>query len=92
MKKSKITILAGAALFEVYRLYKGKGIFNKLRYKQQHEAVSNYMETHHPGVFYSDISETGSGWTCVINEKNRRIMLYLSRTPDGVFVFWEKEI
>lgn len=92
MKKSKITILAGAALFEVYRLYKGKGIFNKLRYKQQHEAVSNYMETHHPGAFYSDISETGSGWTCVINEKNRRIMLCLSRTPDGVFVFWEKEI
>lgn len=92
MKKSKITILAGAAVFEAYRLYKGKGIFNKVRFKCQHEAVSNYVESHYPGAFYSDISATGNGWACTIQNNNKNIMLYLSETPEGMFVFWEKEL
>lgn len=92
MKKSKITVLAGAAVFEAYRMYKGKGIFNKIRFKRQHEAVSNYIGTHYPGAFYSDISEAGGGWSCMIKNGNKNIMLYLSETPGGVFVFWEKEL
>ena len=89
-KRSGLPVLLGIAAWEAYRYYKGKGIFNKIRYKQQHEAVSNYLETHYPNAFYSDIAETDDGWSCIVNDNGRRIFLHLTRTDDGVFVFWEK--
>ena len=90
-KKSNLPILLGVAAWEVYRFYKGRGIFNKIRYKKQHEAVSNYMETHYPDAFYSDIVETADGWSCIITDKNRKVMLYMTKTDSGTFIFWEKE-
>lgn len=90
-KRKNLPVLLGIAVWEAYRFYKGKGIFNKIRYKAQHEAVSNYMETHYPNAFYSDIIEAENGWSCIITDKNRRILLYMTKTDDGTFIFWEKE-
>ncbi len=88
----KLSLLLGIAAFEAYRFYKGKGIFNKIRFENQHEAVSNYLEHHYPNAFYSDITETDDGWSCIVNNKGERIILYMTKTPDDIFVFWEKKI
>ena len=90
-KNGKLPVLLGIAVWEAYRFYKGKGIFNKIRYKEQHDAVINYMETHYPNAFYSDIIEAENGWSCIITDGARRIVLYMTKTEDGTFVFWEKE-
>ena len=90
-KKSKLPILLGIAVWEAYRFYKGKGIFNKLRYKSQHEALGNYLETHYPNAYYSDIIETDGGWSCVVTDNGRRFVIYMTKTEDGVFLFSEKE-
>lgn len=91
-RNKKLTVLLGIAALEAYRFYKGKGIFNKIRFKEQHEAVSNYLETHYPDAFYSDITETPEGWSCVINKREEKIVLYMTKTPEDMFVFWEKKI
>ncbi len=88
----KLTVLLGIAALEAYRYYKGKGIFNKIRFKEQHEAVSNYLETHYPNAFYSDITATDEGWSCVVNDGGERTVLYMTKTPENVFVFWENKI
>jgi hypothetical protein len=90
-KNSKLPVILGVAVWEAYRVYKGKGIFNKLRFKQQHEALCNYLETHYPDAFYSDIVEAEDGWSCIITDKERRIVIYMTKTDGGTFVFWEKE-
>ena len=82
----------GAAALGAYNFYKGKGIFNKLRFAQQHEAVANYLESHFPNSTYSDITETEDGWSCVVNTYPGNIVLYMTKTDCGQFVFWEKEI
>jgi len=91
-KNSKLPLLLGVALWEGYRFYKGRGIFNKARYKKQHDAVSNYLETHYPNAFYSDIVETEDGWSCVVNNGGNKIMLYITKTENDTFIFWEKQI
>ncbi len=89
---NKLPILLGIAAVEAYRFYKGKGLFNKVRYAKQHEAVGNYMETHYPGGFYSDLTETDEGWSCIVTYGGRRIVLYMTLSSDGTFIFWEKEV
>ena len=90
--KKKVAFLLGLAALEAYRFYKGKGIFNKIRFKEQHDAIANYLETHYPKAFYSDVTETPEGWSCVINNREEKIILYMTKTPEGMFVFWEKKV
>ncbi len=93
MKKgNKLPLLIGIAAIGAYRFYKGKGMFNKIRFREQHEAVCKYLETHYPNAFYSEITPTDEGWSCVINMTDKRVVLYMSKTPENMFVFWEKEI
>ncbi len=91
-KGNKLPILIGIAAIETYRFYKGKGFFNKIRFKEQHKAVSDYLENHYPNAFYSDITATENGWSCVVNNRGNRVVLYMTKTPDNVFVFWENQI
>ncbi len=91
-KGSKLPILLGLAAVGAYRFYKGKGMFNKYRFSEQHDAVLGYIESHCPGAFYSDITPTDDGWSCVINNHGNRFVLYLTKSPEGVYVFWEKEV
>lgn len=91
-KCGKLPVLIGFAAFEAYRFYKGRGVFNRLRFKAQHEAVSSYIEAHYPGSHYSEITETDGGWSCVVTAPEGKIVLYMTKTPDNVFVFWEKSM
>ncbi|MBR6392010.1 MAG: hypothetical protein IKS12_01880 [Eubacterium sp.] len=89
-KRGNLPVLLCIAAWVAYRCYKGQGIFNKVRYKAQHEAVSNYVETHYPNAFYSDIIEADNGWSCIVTDGGRKIVLYLTKTDSGTFIFWEK--
>ena len=94
MKKGhKILALAvGAASVVAYRAVKGKGAFNKLRFADQHEAVSRYVESHHPGAIYSSIEQIEDGWTCIITHGEERYLLYFTMSDDGIYIFEENEI
>ncbi len=91
-KNTRLTALLALGAVGAYRFYKGKGSFNKIRFKSQHEAVSKYVETHYPGAFYSGITETSKGWTCVITARDAQIALYIDKAPDDTFIFWEEKM
>lgn len=91
-KGNKLPLLIGLAAVGAYRFCKGKGIFNKIRFAEQHRVFSDYIESHFPGAFYSDITPTDDGWSCVVNNHGNRFVLYMTKSSDGVFVFWEKEV
>ena len=91
-KKYGKLLLLGAAAWGAYNFYQGKGFFNKFRFKEQHDAVCNYLESHYPDATYTDIVPSDEGWSCVINRLNGNIVLHLTKTDDGRFIFWEKEI
>ncbi len=94
MKKQKklMWVLAGALAVGAYRATTGKGIFNKIRFKDEHDAISNYMLSNHPGAFYSDIVKTGEGWSCIINDGYDKYLLYINLSEDGTYIFAEKKI
>lgn len=91
-KKSTKLLLLGAAALGAYNFYKGKGSFNKLRFLEQHNAVRDYLDSHFPNATYSEITETEEGWSCIVNTYQKNFVLYMTKTADGVFVFWEKEL
>ena len=93
MKKKTMLYLASAAAVGIYSAIEGKGPFNKLKFKDQHEAVLKYMQTHYPKSLYSPITETQNGWMTVIRRLSApNIILYITRTPDGHFVFREEPL
>ena len=57
MKKRTLFLIGTAAAAGIYSAITGKGLFNKPRFKEQHERVANYVETHYPNAVY--ISERG---------------------------------
>lgn len=94
MKKNNkwLAVALGAAAVGVYRAVKGKGVFNKYRFAEQHEAVANYVQAHYPNAFYSNIEAVGDGWTCVVTDGNTKYLLYLTCSENGVFIFDETQI
>ena len=48
-----LTFAAGLAITGVYNYVKGNGVFNRARFKNQHDAVSRYVDAHYPGAVYS---------------------------------------
>ena len=90
MKKKTLFMLAGAAALGAYSAIEGKGPFNKIKFRDQHDAVSKYVETHYPNALYSPISKTENGWVTIIRRFNKPcIVLHISKTSDGMFVFNE---
>lgn len=95
MKKKNNKLLAvalGAAAVGIYRAAKGKGAFNKLRFSAQHDAISKYIDSHHPGAAYSAVESVGEGWSCVIYDEGEKYLLYLTCSPDGIYIFEENKI
>lgn len=94
MKKQHklLAVALGAAAIGAYRAFKGKGAFNKMRFAEQHAAVSKYVEAHHPGAIYSPIEQFGDGWSCIITDNGEKLLLYITCSDDGVFIFDESEI
>ncbi|MDD6213786.1 MAG: hypothetical protein PUB42_01155 [Firmicutes bacterium] len=91
-KNSKLPILIGAVAFTAYRFYTGRGIFNKIRFKDEHNAVSNYIESHHPSAIYSEITATRDGYSCVVTEEDNKFVLCFTKSPEGIYVFWENKM
>lgn len=93
--KRKLPALAAAAsavALCAYRAVKGYGIFNKLRFPEEHSAVTRYVETHYPGAVYSSIEDTGRGYSTVITDRTQKIHLHFTKTNNGVYIFNEKVI
>ena len=91
MTPKKAALLgAGAAL--IYRFAKGKGIFNKPRFYDQHKAIKNYLNTYHNGANYGDIARTKDGWVCVVNINNEQILLNVQKSEDGSYIFSEEKL
>ncbi len=93
MKKNKWAMVAAVAAAGAYGIIRGKGVFNKPRFKEQHDAVSRYVESHYPSSTYSPIEATENGWATIIRRVNEpRIFLYITKTDDGVYVFNETTV
>lgn len=93
MKKRTWALLAGAAVAGVYSAVKGKGPFNGIRFKEQHERIANYVETNYPNALYSPISETENGWvTTIIRFNMPKIILYVTQNEDGNYIFTESVV
>lgn len=84
--------LAAAAASLAYGFISGKGVFNKRRFKDQHEALSAYVDGNYTGCTYAPISYHGNGWSSAIKRMGRTVVfVYFSKSPDGVYVFTESK-
>ena len=84
--------LAVTAASITYSFIYGKGIFNKKRFKEQHEALAAYVDGNYPGCTYSPISFHGKGWSSVIKRMGKIVtFVYFSKSPDGIYVFTESK-
>ncbi len=91
--KKRMLFLIGAAAAGAYGIIKGKGPFNKLRFKSQHDSISRYVETHYPDSLYSPIEATEKGWVTIIRRRGKpQVMLYISRDMDGNYIFTEAPV
>lgn len=89
-KVKRGALLTTAAAAAVYSLVSGKGPFNKVRFKEQHEELARYVDNNYPGFSYSAITKHGNGWTASVKSMGRPIVfLYFSKSPNGVYVFTE---
>lgn len=86
-RKNKLLALAGIGAVIGYRAATGKGVFNKLRYKKQYNAVLNYTETHCPGAAIGEIQPYKEGWSCSITDRDMQYWLYMIPTDNGTFIF-----
>lgn len=90
MKKNKLVIAAALAAAGAYSVIRGKGIFNKPRFKSQHDAVARYVSTRYPNATYAPIEQTEKGWATVIRRISEpNIFLYVTKSDDGVYIFHE---
>ena len=92
MKGNKFATLAiSAAIVAAYSAITGKGIFNKLRFKDEHDAIGRYVESNYPGAKYSPIQKTELGFAVVVSRGKdaSNIMIYATPTADGHYVFRE---
>ena len=90
MKTKTLIMIAGAAALGIYSFAEGKGPFNKLKFKNQHDAVSRYVEAHYPDALYSPIVETANGWTTSIRRFGMEpVILYITKSEDGMYIFSE---
>lgn len=92
MKKKTLFLIGSAAAAGIYSAVTGKGPFNKIRFKEQHERISHYVETHYPNAVYAPIEATENGWVTVIRRLGMpKIILYVNRDKAGNYIFMETE-
>lgn len=93
MKKKNAVMLASLAAAGIYSAVTGKGIFNKVRFKNQHDAIARYVKSHYPNAAYSPVTAAGNGWTTVIRRMGKpKVFLYVTRSDNNVYIFNETDI
>lgn len=81
-------MISAAAAAGLYGLAAGKGPFNKTRFREQHEALSKYVDNNYPECSYTSISAHGHGWISSVRKRGRTVaVIYFSKSPDGTYVF-----
>lgn len=89
-KFKRYAFLSGAAAAAIYGIAIGKGPFNRMRFREQHNALSAYVDNNYPDCTYSSIEVSGRGWMSTIKRRGRTVVhVYFSKSPDGVYVFTE---
>lgn len=92
MKRKTLFLIGTAAAAGIYSAMTGKGPFNRIRFKEQHERISHYVETHYPGALYTPVEATEKGWVAVIKRLGMpKIILYVNRDEMGNYIFTETE-
>ncbi len=94
-KNKKFLFTAAASLVSagVYHYIKGTGIFNKYRFKNQHDAIARYVDAHYKGAYYSPINTIPNGWITVITTKDsNQITLTVTCSSDNMYIFKETPI
>lgn len=86
-KSSKILIAVGAGVVLGYSIYKGKGIFNKIRFKRQFEALENYVDTHYPDAKIGAIVPFETGWNCTVTRGDQTIAIHMVENNGTGFMF-----
>jgi len=92
MNRNKFASLAlTAAAVTAYSAITGKGIFNKIRFKKERDAIGRYVESNYPEAVYSPVQKTELGYAVVVRRKGSKsnIMIYATPTADGHYVFRE---
>lgn len=92
MKKNKWFMVAAVAAAGAYGIVRGKGVFNKPRFKEQHDAISRYISNRYPGAAYSPIETAAKGWATVIKRAGApKILLYVTKSAEGIYIFHETQ-
>lgn len=95
MKNKKLTLLtmaASAAALCAYRAFRGYGVFNRIRFANEHDAIERYLQAHYPYATYGTIVDTSNGYSTVVTNGGHKFHLHISKTSDGMYVFSEKTI
>ena len=95
MKKSTGKLLAGVAITGAfcYKVAKRMGIIDRIKYKEEYEALDRYVESHYPTAKVSPLEETDTGFVCVVTKpEGNMILLSMTEANDGVYVFSEKKL
>lgn len=77
--------------YGVYKLVKGSKT-GKIRYHGLYKKVTEYAKEHYENAKLSDLIKTNSGWSCIINDNKKSVVLYITKKADGEYSMWEKEI
>ena len=86
-------VITSALSAVIYGAVAGKGIFNKPRFREQHEVLGSYVDTNYPGCVYLPISVHGSGWASAVRSGSRIVTyVYFSKAPTGDYVFTESKV
>lgn len=83
-------MLTAAAAAAVYSIAAGRGPFNRLRFREQHEVLSRFVDNNYPDCAYTAITMHGSGWASCIRWRGRIIkFIYFSKGAEGDYIFTE---
>ena len=92
LSKAQKTVLYTTVTALVYSAVKGNGIFNKPRFFNQYRAIKKYIDTTYPGAVMGNIVKTSGGWASVINCQGEKILLNVTKTSDGNYIFSEEKM
>ena len=93
MKKKLTLLTVGAAAAAIaYRAVKGYGVFNRFRFSNEHQAISDYLAAHHFGASYGPVAQTGESVSTVVTTDTKQFLLLVTRSEDGIYIFSEEEL
>ena len=88
----KKAILIGAAAACAYEFLRGDGIFNKPRFASQHKAVEAYLSSYYTNAEHGKIIKDDVGWHCIVQASQKKFLLNIHRTDDGMYLFSETDL